>query len=169
MARLGRAWGNGGAVSAEPLGRPAAAFRPASQVVVEVPRAGARALEIEWVRPHRGRLVFKFRGVDSIAAARELRDAEVRIPASQRRELEAGEYYQADLIGCQVVEAASGRPLGVVRGWQEFGAAPLLEVDTGAPGEPLLVPFARSICVEVDVAARRLVVQLPEGLKELSG
>jgi len=134
------------------------------------PAHGApRWLEIEWVREQRGRVVFKFRGVDSIAAAKELAGAEVRAALAERRALPAGEYYQSDLIGCQVVERSSGRPLGVVTGWQEYGAAPLLEVDTGAREEPMLVPFARSICVEVDPVARRVVVELPDGLKELNG
>jgi len=134
------------------------------------PAGGApRWLEVEWVREQRGRLVFKFHGVDSIAAADELAGAEVRVALAERRALPAGEYYQSDLVGCQVVERSSGRPVGLVRGWQEYGAAPLLEVDTGGPGEPMLVPFARSICVEVDPAARRIVVELPEGLKELNG
>lgn len=132
-------------------------------------RSEPRQTAIEWVREHRGRLLFKFRGIDSIAAAEELAGWEVRVPLSERRELPPGEYYQTDLVGCQVVDASSGSTLGVVTGWQNYGAAPLMEVDAGAPGPPLLVPFARSICVEVDLAARRIVVALPEGLKELSG
>jgi 16S rRNA processing protein RimM len=169
LARLSRAWGNRGALAAEPLGRPAEDFRQVRLVAVQGGRFGPRTLEIEWVREHRGRLVFKFRGVDSITAAEELAGAEVRVPLDERRELAPGEYYQSDLIGFEVMERAAERPLGVVTGWQEYGAAPLLEVDPGGSAEPLLVPFARAICVAVDVAARRIVVELPEGLKELSG
>ena len=151
------------------MGRPAEGFRQAEAVVVSGPRGAPRQLEIEWVRAQRGRLIFKFRGVDSVSQAEELLPAEVRIPLAERRQLPAGEHYQSDLVGCRVVERSTGRPLGIVTGWREFGAAPLLEVDTGAPGEPLLVPFARSICVEIDRDARRIVVELPEGLKELNG
>jgi len=32
----------------------------------------------------------------------------------------------------------------------------------------LLIPFARSICVEIDPGARRIVVELPDGLKDLN-
>lgn len=138
------------------------------QVAVRGGRCGFRTLEVEWVRDHRARLIFKFRGVDTIAAAQELAGAEVQIPLGQRRELPPGEYYQTDLVGFEVIERNGERPLGVVMGWQQYGAAPLMEVDTGG-GEPLLVPFARSICQQVDLAARRIVVELPEGLKELSG
>ena len=31
-----------------------------------------------------------------------------------------------------------------------------------------LIPFARSICVEIDPAAKRIVVDLPEGLLEVN-
>jgi ribosomal 30S subunit maturation factor RimM len=39
----------------------------------------------------------------------------------------------------------------------------LLVVDNG-----LLIPFVRAICVEIDPAARRIAVELPEGLKDLN-
>ena len=65
----------------------------------------------------------------------------------------------------QLVEKAGGERLGVVTACQEFGGPMLLEVER--QGEPLLVPFARAICVEIDVGRRRIVVDLPEGLKEL--
>jgi ribosomal 30S subunit maturation factor RimM len=35
-------------------------------------------------------------------------------------------------------------------------------------GEDLMIPFARAICVEIDPAARRIAVELPEGLKDLN-
>jgi ribosomal 30S subunit maturation factor RimM len=31
-----------------------------------------------------------------------------------------------------------------------------------------MIPFARSICVEIDPASRRITVELPPGLKELN-
>lgn len=169
LARLIRAWGNRGAVLAAPLGRGAQDYRQVPEVFAFGPGVAPVRLELEWVQERRSRLLLKFRGVDTIAGAEQLRGAEIRVPLSQRRGLPPAEYYHSDLIGCQVVERLSGKLLGVVTGWQEFGAAPLLEVETGAGGEPLQVPFARSICVEIDPAGRRILVDLPEGLKELKG
>ena len=55
--------------------------------------------------------------------------------------------------------------VGRVRDVQQTGAsAYLLAVQTAA-GE-LLIPFAAHICTEIDLAARRIVVSLPEGLRE---
>lgn len=120
--------------------------------------------QVESVWRHGESVVFKFRGVDSISAAEELAGADVTIPLEERAALPDGEYYQTDLVGCAVV-TRQGEPVGTVEGWQEYGGPPLLEVNAG--GRELLIPFARSICVAIDIAARKIVVDLPEGLTEL--
>ena len=118
---------------------------------------------VESVRPASGSLLFKFRGIDSITDAEPWRGAEVRIPRAERLELDPGEFYLSDLAGCEVVERGTGQSLGVVTGWNDGGSSGLLEV-----GPDLLIPFVRSICVGIDIAARRIEVELPEGLKDLN-
>ena len=108
-------------------------------------------------------LIFKFRGVDTISDAEKLAGAEVRVPASERVALDAGEYFQSDLVGCEVIERKSGRRLGAVTGWEDGGGSGLLVVDAR-----WLIPFVRSICVEIDPAARRIAVDLPDGLKDVN-
>jgi 16S rRNA processing protein RimM len=127
----------------------------------------SESLELESVWAHRGQLVFKFRGIDSITDAERLEGAEVRVPREQRASLPSGEYYQSDLIGCAVLDRATGDSIGTVEAFQELGA-PVLEVSGAAGNEPLLIPFARAICVEIDIEGRRIVVDLPAGLKELN-
>ena len=118
-------------------------------------------MESAWF--HEGTLILKFQGVDSISEAEKLSGAEVRIPASQRAPLEPGEYFQTDLIGCDVIDSQSGSSLGRVTSWDDSGGPGLLVVEGG-----LMIPFARSICIEIDPAARRILVALPEGLKDLN-
>lgn len=119
--------------------------------------------EVESVRNLAGSLLFKFRGIETIPDAEPWRGAEVRIPREERLQLEPGEVFLSDLIGCEVVERRTGESLGVVTGWNDGGASGLLEV-----GKDLLIPFARSICVAIDTAAKRIEVDLPEGLKDLN-
>jgi 16S rRNA processing protein RimM len=118
---------------------------------------------IESIWFHDGTLIFKFEGVDTISDAEGLYGREVRIPASERTSLDEGEYFQDDLIGCEVVDRRTGESIGRVTGWDDGGGTGLLVVD----GE-LLVPFAHSICVAIDPAAKRIAVELPEGLKDLN-
>lgn len=118
---------------------------------------------VERVWDHDGTLIFKFAGVDSINDAEKLKGAEVRVPFEERVPLDEGEYFQSDLVGCEVRDLASNRLIGRVTGWEEYGGPALLEVDDGR----LLVPFVKAICPEVDLAARVIRVQLPEGLEDL--
>ena len=57
------------------------------------------------------------------------------------------------------------RTVGVVTEVEEYGGAPLLKVEA-ADGREILIPFARSICKEIDVASKTIRVELPEGLLE---
>jgi 16S rRNA processing protein RimM len=122
------------------------------------------------IRPHKGRLAFSFAGVDSIEAAEPFEQCEVVIPAGDRPALEEGEYYLSDLVGCEVIHRGTGLRFGTVTGWQQYGGPELLEVlaDGARPGDAVWIPFAKAICVEIDPARRRIVVDPPEGLLELN-
>jgi 16S rRNA processing protein RimM len=133
---------------------------------------------------HRGQAVFHFEGINSINDAEKLRGLDVVLPIEQRVSLPAGHYFVSDLVGCSVFElpaspsaltspaCAGGEVpalLGVVASvefpGEDFPGTPLLAVET-REGE-LLVPLAEDICTRIDVAARRIEVLLPEGLREL--
>jgi 16S rRNA processing protein RimM len=164
VALLGKTRGNRGELTALALSSKPERYETVREVYLfgpGAPEAGEKR-EVESVWFHDGTLILKFRGVDSISDAERLVGCEVRVPIAERAPLEEGEFFESDLIGCEVVERASGRSLGRVSAWQDAGGAGLLVV-----GE-LLIPFARAICVEIDPASRRIAVDLPEGLKELN-
>ncbi len=160
VALLGKPRGNRGEVTALALSSRTERYRDLREVYLF---GAGEPREVEHAWFHEGTLILKFRGVDSIADAEKLAGAEVRIPLSGRIALEAGEFFQSDLVGCEVVDRRTGRALGRVSGWQDTGGAGLLEVD----GD-WLIPFARAICVEIDPAAKRIAVELPAGLKDLN-
>jgi 16S rRNA processing protein RimM len=170
IAILGKTRGNRGEILAIPLAGQPERFENLQRVWLfgdNPPFAHGSRFDVESVWLHDGRPVIKFRGIDSISSAEALTGAEVRLPASEKMPLEEDEVYQSDVIGCAVVERGASAPLGEVTGWQAAGGSNLLEVRMN-DGRELLVPFARAICVEIDVAARRIVVDLPAGLKELN-
>src|SRR5437016_11281198 len=70
-----------------------------------------REVEIEDAWPHKGGMVLKFEGVESINDAELLSGWEVQVPKDERVALEDGTVYQSDLVGCRVVER--GEDLGV--------------------------------------------------------
>jgi 16S rRNA processing protein RimM len=120
---------------------------------------------------HRGQGVIHFVGVESINAAEKFRGLDVLLPFEQRVTLPAGQYFVADLIGCAVFQVdAAAELVGTVSDVQFPGegmrGTPVLEVRTER-GE-LLIPLAKDICKRIDVGARRIEVELPEGLRELN-
>ena len=168
IARLGRAWGSRGQLLAFSLTSWPERFQQLGEVFLFLNGrpVGEGRFQVESVREHSRAWVFKFRGVDTISGAELLAGAEVRIPFAERVALGEGEHYLSDLIGCEVRERRTGDLVGHVTGWQDAGGSGLLEVGDGK--EPLLIPFARNICIEIDTGAKRIVVELPEGLRDLN-
>ncbi len=160
MAVLGRPWGNRGELTAVSLSSKPERFARLNQVRL---MGNGLLHEVERVREHDGGLLFKFRGVDSISDAEGLRGAEVQVPISERVTLEAGEYFHSDLIGCEVRERASGRVVGCVTNFEEYGGPPLLEIDGGR----MLIPFVKAICTDIRPAERLILADLPEGLEDI--
>jgi len=164
VARIARPQGHRGAVIADLLTDFPERFARLGKAYVK--RADGRLLDLdlENSRLHKGRIVLKFAGYDSVNRAEELRDARVMVTRDQLVELPEDAYYDFDLIGCEVAVAA-GQRLGRVEEVQNYGAAPLLVVRDGQ--REILIPLVLSICVEIDTERKRIVVNPPEGLLDL--
>jgi 16S rRNA processing protein RimM len=124
-----------------------------------------RELEIESLWPHKGLLVLKFCGVESISDAQALIGSELQVPCSDRAKLEQGWNYVSDLVGCLVFDhgAEIGRIEAVHFG---TGEAPLLVI--AARGRMFDVPFAEAYLEAVDVAHRQVRMNLPEDMLEIN-
>jgi 16S rRNA processing protein RimM len=134
------------------------------QAQVRLKDASDVQVEIAEAWPYKEDWVLKFAGVDSVDSAERFRGGDIWLPASERGNLAEGEFFQSDLIGCTVVERATGKCVGLVQGWQQYGGPPLMEVNRD--GREVLIPFVDSIC-SVDLTRRSIGVDLPEGLLEL--
>ena len=124
-----------------------------------------RQLEIESLWPHKGLLVLKFRGVESMSDAEALIGTELQVSGTDRAKLEQGWNYVSDLIGCSVFD--HGMEIGRIADVQ-FGAgeAPLLVVAAGR--QKFDVPFADEYLEGVDMTRRQVRMNLPEGMLEIN-
>jgi 16S rRNA processing protein RimM len=124
-----------------------------------------RELEIEDLWPHKGQLILKFVGIDSISKAEELAGCELQVPGEQRAQLEPGWNYLSDLIGCAVFDG--DRELGNI-GEVRFGAgeAPLLVVRAGS--KEYEIPYTEAYLQQVDLSRKQIRMSLPEGLLEVN-
>lgn len=164
VGRLGRTRGLRGELKAEVYSNQPGRAERLGEVKLQKGEV-SRMARVENVWHHDGRPVFKFEGLDSISAAEIWEGADILVPASEKVQPEEGEFLHADLVGCSVWDDGKDQPLGVVTGVLEYGSAPLLQVDVA--GKEVLVPLAREICREIDVAGKIIRAKLPEGLTEL--
>jgi 16S rRNA processing protein RimM len=169
VGRIARAHGNRGQVIVDPqTDFPEERFKPGA--VLQIRRNGAtETLVVEEVRFHRGRPVLALAGVNTMDASEALAGTELRVEVSALQPLPAGAFYHHDLIGC-AVEAADGRHLGeVVRVEGEATASRLVVAGaSGVAAGEILIPLVEGICISIDPAGRRIVVEPPEGLVELN-
>jgi 16S rRNA processing protein RimM len=168
LARVVKTQGRRGEVAAEILSDIPDRFSVGMKLLA-LPRERndiRRELELEELWPHKGLLVLKFAGVDSISEAETLLGSELQVPHSQRSKLEAGWNYVSDLAGCTVLD--HGREVGRIEDVQ-FGAgeAPLL-IMRDAAKRLLEIPFAEAYLDAVDVQGKLVRMNLPEGLLEVN-
>jgi len=140
-------------------------FHPGMKLSALAEDGSRRELEIEELWPHKGMLVLKFAGVNSISDAEVLRRCELQVPEEQRAQLEAGWTYISDLVGCVVFDGE--REIGRVQD-VEFGAgeAPLLLVQAGA--RQFEIPYAAAFLLGVDLQQKQIRMRLPEGMLEVN-
>lgn len=163
IARVAKSQGRKGEVAAVLLTDFPERFESRRHVFILNREGQRREVELEQYWFHKGQIVLKFAGVDSISDAESLAGYEVQIPKSERAVLEEGTSYISDLIGCAVYNA--GLEIGRIQEVQ-FGAgeAPLLVVK----GEKeYLIPFAVEYIGEISLAEKRLDLKLPTGMLEL--
>ncbi|HEX9161985.1 MAG TPA: ribosome maturation factor RimM [Thermoanaerobaculia bacterium] len=161
-----KAHGVRGEASVEPWTDSLDRFQELREVILVSPdETATRPIEIESARAHHDRALVKFAGIDSPEALRDLQNWTIEIPQENARKLEAGEYFLHDLAGLTLVDR-QGRERGVVKEAYEGGGGVLLNVD-GPKGEYEL-PFAAEICTEIDLAGKKIIVELPEGIDDLA-
>ncbi len=127
------------------------------------PRQGTRTpidIENHWF--HKGFVILKIAGIDSMTLAEKLIGMQIQIPEGERAVLAPGSYYISDLIGCSLFDR--GRLLGMIRAVNtESPAAPLLILDSDCE-----IPFADAYLQSIDLTAREVCMDLPEGLLDIN-
>ena len=139
-------------------------FRPGAELFIE--RNGAvEPLTLTSVRFHRDRPVIGIVGVETMTDAEGLAGLELRVPVDRLAPLPGGTFYRHDLVGCRV-ETPAGDLVGTVEDVEGSVSGSRLVV-AASRGE-VLIPLVAQICIAVDPAAKRIVIDPPEGLLDLN-
>ena len=145
---------------------PAQRFRPGAELFVDR-RGAVEPLTLTTVRFHQGRPIVGFAVVERIEDAQALAGLDLRVPPDRLAELPSGMFYRHDLVGCRV-ETAAGAFVGLVKRVEGTPSISRLVVAEDENGGEIQIPLVSPICVEVDVQAKRIVIEPPDGLLELN-
>lgn len=106
----------------------------------------------------------KLEGFTDINAVEKYKGWVLKISADQQLELEEGEYYYHEIIGCRVV-TEEGEELGTISEILSPGANDVWVVDRPkGSGKQLLLPVIDDVLVNVDTKEKIVTVHLMEGL-----
>ena len=167
IARVQKTQGRIGEVFAELFTDFPELFEQRHHLFVQSEKGDRRELELEDHWFHKGGVVLKFQGIETISDAESLLRGEVQIPRQDRAPLEEGATYVSDLVGCELFEMSGDEPrrIGIVSDVDfSAGEAPLLVVQGD---REYLVPYVESFVKSSDFTAKRIEMVLPEGLLEV--
>jgi 16S rRNA processing protein RimM len=167
VARVVKTQGRRGEIGVDLLTDFPERFEPGRRVYALAENSTRRELQIEDVWPHKGMLILKFVGIDSLTDAEMLKRNQIQVPLAERKKLEDGSWYVSDLVGCTVTD--NGREIGIVAD-VEFGAgeAPLLIVRGMTTNQEHMIPLAEPFTKRVDIEQKKIELQLPEGMLEVN-
>jgi 16S rRNA processing protein RimM len=160
VARIGAAHGVRGAVKLWTFTEDPFAVKEYGPLTT---RDGARQFEVTHVREARDHLVATLKGIATREDAERLNGIELYIAREKLPATDEDEYYHADLIGLAAVNAAN-EPLGRVTAIHNFGAGDIIEI-APTQGPTMLLPFTNAVVPTVDLAAGRVVIELPQEIE----
>ena len=163
VAKVVRPRGLKGEVIADVLTDFPERFEGLQSITAVLPDTKRLKLKIEKHWFQNGRLVLKFAEYDSVDQAEALRDSEICVAEHEAIELDDDEFFDWQIVGC-TVETVAREKIGIVREVQRTGGTENLLVD--GEKKDFLIPFAASICVEVDIENKLIRVDPPDGLLE---
>jgi 16S rRNA processing protein RimM len=160
VARIGAAHGVRGAVKLWTFTEDPLAVKAYGPLVT---KDGARQFEVTHAREAKGHLVATLKGIATREEAERLNGIELYIARDKLPATDENEYYHADLIGLDAVNAAN-EPLGRVIAIHNFGAGDIIEI-APAHGATMLLPFTNAVVPSVDLAGGRVIIELPDEIE----
>ncbi len=139
-------------------------FEGLKELVLVSPKGERRVGRIEDYWFQNDRVVLKLADYDDVEAAKELVGFEFAVPESERVPLPSDHYYDWELEGCTV--KVGSESIGKVQSVIRTGGTEILAI-ADEHGKESLIPLVDSIVVEIDAAAKTIVVDPPEGLLDL--
>lgn len=126
---------------------------------------GSQSFQVRLSGRLKNALSARLSGISSKEQADRMKGMKLFVPREAFPQLPDDEFYHADLIGLSVYDTGGGE-IGAVKAVLNHGATDLLELRLTVSNETALLPFTRDYVPTVDMVARKLIIDPPNGLIE---
>lgn len=132
---------------------------------VYVQKEDMRELHVERARFHKQFVIVKFKEINDMNEALQLKDYLIKINRSEVVPLPEGHYYIFQLVGSEVY-SDKGEFLGELVDVHRTGSNDVYVVQNPDTGEEILIPALKDVVKKIDLEENKLVVELLPGLRE---
>lgn len=137
-------------------------LKPGSQLIVTNGNQSIREVIVESSREHKGKYLVKFKGIDTIEEAEKFKNLQLRVDSEFLSDLEDGEYYYYEIIGCKIYERDNNE-IGEIVDIIQTGANDVWVVNNNFSKE-YLIPYIDEVVKEIDINNKKIIIELMEGL-----
>jgi 16S rRNA processing protein RimM len=120
------------------------------------------SLVIKSHRSHKSFDLLTFEGYENINEVEKFKEGILKVQEDQLQELEEGEYYFHEIVGCKVLTTA-GEELGTITEILSPGANDVWVVK-GQRGKEYLIPYIEDIVKTIDIEKQLVTIEPMEGL-----
>jgi 16S rRNA processing protein RimM len=120
------------------------------------------SLVIKSHRNHKSFDLLTFEGYENINEVEKFKEGILKVQEDQLQELEEGEYYFHEIVGCKVLTTA-GEELGTIKEILSPGANDVWVVK-GQRGKEYLIPYIEDIVKKIDIEKQLVTIEPMEGL-----
>lgn len=140
-------------------------FKPDTRLLLETPGEKKNGYTVRWAKSHSKGALLSLKEIDSRDQAEELVGSTMFIEKADLPEPEAGSYYWIDIIGLSVF-TVDGEFLGQIDSILQTGSNDVYVVKNRelGPRYEMLIPALESVIQSIDLEAKMMRVDLPEGL-----
>lgn len=121
-----------------------------------------KELEVQEVKYHKNMVLLKFKDIDTVEEAENLRNSYLEVDRENAIDLEEGTYFIADLLGLEVI-TDEGKTLGKLEDIFNTGSNDIYVVKDEL-GKQILLPAISEVIKEIDIEGKKILVHLLEGL-----
>jgi len=119
-------------------------------------------LKITSHRKHKNFDLLTFEGYYNVNQVEAFKEGVLKVPESYLSDLEEGEYYYHEIIGCKVSTTA-GEEIGMIREILTPGANDVWVIQA-KKGKDILIPYIEDVVKEINVQDKTIIIEPMEGL-----